>query len=154
MQNPGSASAIGNSSGPCSESHATLMRRFIDRVINNGDYAVLKHLVHPDYVYRAPGQELHGAEAIRSLFEAYHSAFPDLHIDVDDLVADDDQVAIAFTLTGTHAGALMGIQATGKQVSVHGALFSRLVGGQIVGEWEVLDQLSLFAQLGVLSQPA
>jgi len=127
------------------------MLRFIDRVINAGDYSVLDELVHPDYVYRAPGQELQGVGAIRSLFEAYRSAFPDLHIDVDDLVAAGDRVAIAFTLTGTHAGALMGIEATGQRVSVDGTLFSRFEDGRIVEEWEVIDQFSLFSQLGVVA---
>lgn len=129
------------------------MRRFIGDVINTGDYSSLNDLIHPDYVYRAPGQELHGPEAIQSLFEAYRDAFPDLHIDIDDLVATGDRVAMAFTLTGTHTGALMDIDATGARVKVNGTVFSRFEGGQIVEEWEVLDQFSLFEQLGVLSLP-
>lgn len=153
MRRPISTICVAQSLGPGSESHEELTRRFIDRVINEGDYTVLNDLLHADYVYRAPGQELRGAEAIQSLFEAYRSAFPDLHIDVDDLVATDDRVAIAFTLTGTHAGTLMGIEATGQRVTVNGTLFSRLESGRIIEEWEVLDQLSLFAQLGVLSLP-
>lgn len=129
------------------------MRRFIEDVINKGDYSALNDLVHPDYVYRAPGQELHGSEAIQSLLEAYRAAFPDLHIDIDDLVATGDRVAMAFNLTGTHTGALMGIYATGSRVKVNGTVFSRFEGEMIIEEWEVLDQFSLFEQLGVLSLP-
>lgn len=153
MQATGPAPCITRSIVPRSVSHEALMHRFIDRVINEGDYSVLTDLLHPDYVYRAPGQELHGVEAIRAVLEVYRSALPDLHVGVDDLVAAGDRVAIAFTLTGTHAGTLMGVEATGKRVKVNGTLFSRLEGGRIVEEWEVIDQLSLLAQLGVVSLP-
>ena len=62
-----------------------------------------------------------------------------------------DRVAVAFTLTGTHTGGLMGIDATGNRVKVNGTVFGRFEAGQIVEQWEVLGQFSLFAQLGVLS---
>lgn len=154
MRCPVSAIGTNLASNAFPKSHEAVMRRFIDDVVNNGDYSALKELVHPDYIYRAPGQELLGPEAIQSLFEAYRAAFPDLHIDIDDLVATGDRVVIAFTLTGTHTGELMGIDATGSRVEVNGTVFSRFESGQIVEEWEVLDQLSLFEQLGVLSLPS
>jgi len=134
--------------------HEAVMRQFIKVVINNGDYSALNDLVHPDYVYRAPGQEMRGAEDIQTLFETYRSAFSDLKILINDLIATDDRVAIAFTLTGTHDGALMGIEATGKRVKVNGTVFSRFEGGKIIEEWEILDQLSLIEQLGVACLPA
>ena len=46
--------------GVLCEVHEELMRRFIEEVISNGNFSVLNDLVHPNYVYRAPGQELHG----------------------------------------------------------------------------------------------
>jgi steroid delta-isomerase-like uncharacterized protein len=153
MRCPVSAIGIEQASRPRPENHEAAMRRFIDDVINKGDYSALNDLVHPDYVYRAPGQELHGSEAIQSLFEAYRAAFPDLYIYIDDLVATGDRIAMAFTLTGTHTGGLMRIDATGNRVKVNGTIFSRFEAGQIIEEWEVLDQFSLFEQLGVLSLP-
>jgi steroid delta-isomerase-like uncharacterized protein len=153
MRCPVSAIGVEQASRPLPNRHAAVMRRFIDDVVNKGDYSALKDLVHPDYVYRTPGQVLRGSKAIQSLFEAYRDAFPDLHIGIDELVAAGDRVALAFTLTGTQNGALMGIDATGKRVEVNGTVFSRFEGGQIVEEWEVIDQLSLFEQLGVVSLP-
>ena len=136
------------------EGHETAMRRFIDDVVNDGDFSILGDLVHPNYVYRAPGQELRGSEELKGLFAAYRTAFPDLHIDIDDLVTAGDRVVIAFTLTGTQAGALMGIDATGKKVTTNGMVLSRFEDGKIIEEWEILDQLSLFEQLGAVSLPA
>ena len=137
-----------------SQSHEEVMRRFIEEVINNGNFSVLSELIHPNYVYRSPDQELHGPEALKGLFTAYRAAFPDLNLEIDDLVAADEKVVISFTLTGTHKGDLMGIAATDKRVKVHGVVMSRFAEGKIVDEWEILDQLTLFEQLGVVSLPA
>ena len=67
------------------------------------------------------------------------------------MVVSGDKVVIAITLTGTHTGGLMGIPATGKPLKVHGMVLSRLEDGKIVEEWEILDMLGMFQQLGVES---
>ena len=72
-------------------------------------------------------------------------------MDIDDLVADDHKVVISFTLTGTHKGDLMGITATDKPVKIHGMLIGRSEEGKIVEEWEILDQFTMFQQLGIIS---
>ena len=61
----------------------------------------------------------------------------------------EDRVATAFTFTGTHLGELMGVPATGKRVSVHGTIHSRVDGGRIVEEWELLDLATMYQQLGL-----
>lgn len=137
-----------------SKIHKEVMCRFIDEVVNNRNFSVLNELIHPNYVYRSPDQELHGPEGIQDLFTAYHVAFPDLHIEIDDLIATDEKVVISFTLTGTHKKDMMGIAATDKQVKVHGVVMSRFEEGKIVEEWEILDQLTMFQQLGIVSLPA
>ena len=127
-----------------------VLRRFVDRFVNHGDESVLAELVHPDYVYRSPGEELHGPDGIAALFRGYRGAFPDLRIAIDELLVAGQSTVMRFTLTGTHRGALLGIPATGKAVKVHGMIRSRYREGKLVEEWELLDQLSLFEQLGVV----
>lgn len=131
-------------------SNEKTMRRFIEQVINNGDFPVLDEVIHPNYVYRSPDQELHGPEALRDLFTAYRTAFPDLHIEIEELVSSGNRTVISFTLSGTHEGELMGIAATGRQVKISGMTLSHFENGKIVEEWELLDQLTLFQQLGIV----
>jgi len=135
-----------------SQSHRAVIRRFIDEAINKGDLSVLNELVHPDYVFRSPGQELQGAEALKAFFAGFRNAFPDLHLNIDELVVEGDKAASSFTLTGTHKAEFMGIPATDNQVKINGMVLSQFREGKIKEEWEVLDQLSLFQQLGVVSQ--
>ena len=137
-----------------SDINETIVRRFVDEIINNGDYTALRELVHPDYVYRSPDQELHGPAALEDLFTAYRASIPDLVTTIDELIVTGDTVVISITLTGTHTGNLMGIPATGNPLSVHGMVRSRLQDGKIIEEWEILDMLGMFQQLGVISFPS
>jgi steroid delta-isomerase-like uncharacterized protein len=132
------------------ESHERMVRRFIEEVVNRGDSSVLDEIVHPDYVFRSPGEELRGREGVTALLDGYREAFPDLRIEIDELLVADDATVLEFTLTGTHRGELSGISPTGRRVSVNGMIRSRFRDGKIAEEWEILDQLSLFEQLGVV----
>ncbi|MEZ4649398.1 MAG: ester cyclase [Candidatus Eisenbacteria bacterium] len=132
-----------------SGAHEETMRRFVDDVLNGKNPGSLHDLVDPDYVYRAPGEELRGRDGLAALLEGYRSAFPDLEISIDELVSGGDVTVLSFTLTGTHRGDLLGHAPTGHRVKVHGMVRSRFRNGRIVDEWELIDQLSLFQQLGL-----
>ena len=137
-----------------SDANGTVVRRFVDEVINNGNYAAIQELVHPNYVYRSPDQELRGQQALQALFTTYRCGLPDLNASIDDLVVSGDKVVISIVLSGTHTGDLMGIPATGRSLKVHGMVLSRLEKGKIAEEWEVLDMLGMFQQLGIVSLPS
>jgi steroid delta-isomerase-like uncharacterized protein len=127
------------------------MRRFVEEVINNKCLTVIDEIIHPDYVFHTPGQELHGRQALREFFTAYQAALPDLHVKIDDLVCADNKAVLLFTLTGTHENELMGITATGNQVDINGMTCSRFENEQIIEEWELLDQLTMFQQLDIVT---
>lgn len=100
----------------------------------------------------APGQGP-GREGIRTFFRALGVAFPDAHLEPETLVADDDQVAFAYTLTGTHEGDLNGVAATGKRIKVRGLQIGRFENGQIVERWGSSDELGILTQIGAAPQP-
>lgn len=135
-----------------SESNELLVRRLVEAVINGRDYSTLQDLLHPSYVYRSPSEEYRGPQGLEGLFTAYHSAFSDLNLTIDDLFSTDARVAMSFTITGTHDGEMMGIPPTGKSVSVNGIILSTIEDGRIVEEWEIIDQIALFKQLGLMDQ--
>jgi steroid delta-isomerase-like uncharacterized protein len=133
------------------QSNEKTIRRLVDEVINKQHLAVIDEIIHPDYVHRTPGGELHGRQALRELLTAYQTALPDLHVKIDELVCTDNKAVLFFTLSGTHEDEFMGIPATGKQVSINGMTRSYIENGQIIEEWELLDQLTMFQQLGIVS---
>jgi len=118
--------------------------------VNGGDLAALNTLVSPDSVDHdpAPGQGA-GPQGFQDMFGELRTAFPDLHIEVEHLTATDDDVAFAYTLTGTHHGPLTGHAATGKAFRVRGVQIGRFVDGLLVERWGSSDQLGMLTQLGL-----
>ena len=81
------------------------------------------------------------------------AAFPDLHVTIEDVVAEGDRVVVRTTYTGTHQADLQGIPATGKTVSESAITIFRLANGKIAEGWLVADNLGLMQQLGVIPAP-
>jgi steroid delta-isomerase-like uncharacterized protein len=117
--------------------------------INNGNLGDFKNLMSPDVIDHdpAPGQ-LPGPEGFEAFFAELREAFPDLQIDVEHSVADEDNISIAYRITGTHRGPFMGIPATGREISARGVQIARFVEGKIVERWGSSDQLGILQQLG------
>lgn len=112
---------------------------------------MIDEIIHPDYIYRTPDQELHGRQALSESFIDYHNALPDLHVSIDELICTEDKAVLVFTLTGAHISDLMGIPASGKQLNVNAMTCSRFENGQIIEEWGLLDQLSMLQRLDAVS---
>lgn len=95
----------------------------------------------------APGQT-EGPSGFEAFFTTLRAAFPDLTIVADKIVTDDDNVAVAYTLSGTHNGEFIGVAATGKKVSARGVQIARFEDGKIVERWGSSDELGLLHQIG------
>ena len=89
-----------------------------------------------------------GVEGVKRFFEMFHEAFLDLEVSIDEIVSEEDRVAVATTIRGTHGGDLMGLAATGRRVSVTGVDIVRLEDGKIVEHRGLTDIVGLMRQLG------
>jgi steroid delta-isomerase-like uncharacterized protein len=93
---------------------------------------------------------LSGRESGRQFMAVYITAFPDLHFDVTQILADGDFVVTRWTATGTHRGELMGIAPTQKRTVTRGCSVSQYRNGKPVHDWIYWDTGHLLRQLGVL----
>jgi predicted ester cyclase len=84
---------------------------------------------------------------VKQFFTTFRDAFPDVSVEIDELVAEGDRVAVATTFTGTHEGELMGVSPTGRRVSVTGIDMVRVAGGRIVEHRGLTDIVGLMRQL-------
>ncbi|HEX4921194.1 MAG TPA: nitroreductase/quinone reductase family protein, partial [Candidatus Bathyarchaeia archaeon] len=129
------------------EDNKALVRRFYGEGVHNP--ALFDELLTPTYVLHFPGSPpIAGIEQAKQLMVAYTSAFPDLQLTTEDVVAEGDKVAIRNTWRGTHQVAFQGLPPTGKHVTFSGSDFFRCVGGKIAEQWADLDALGLMQQLG------
>jgi len=90
------------------------------------------------------------SELYKGLCQAYFTAFPDLHITTDMLVAEGDKVTKVWTSNCTHQGEFLGIPATGKRIVVKGLEVFRIADGKIAEVWVSMDNLGMMQQLGVI----
>ncbi len=82
-----------------------------------------------------------------------YDAFPDMHVTIDDMVAEGDKVAARTTWTGTHKGEFMGIPPTNKKVTISLIFIDRFAGGKIVEDHGEYSALDLMRQLGLKEIP-
>ncbi len=132
------------------EENQALVRRFFEELWNQGNLAVADELLSTDHVHHFSDEDIHGPDGVKQLVNWLHTAFPDIHTSIDDVVAEGDKVAVRFTIRGLHQGEGMGIPPTGKRVVYTGIDIFRLAGGRIVERWGEVDSLGLMQQLGAI----
>lgn len=124
-------------------------RRFWEEVFNGRKLSLMDEFIAPDWVYHGPaGQEMHGPKELKQLFSMYFNAFPDLHADIEDIIAEGDKVAIRVMCRGTHKGEIMGIAPTGRQIKVPLMGINRFKDHQAVETFELIDIFGMLQQLG------
>ena len=77
----------------------------------------------------------------------YFQAFPDLHVALDEFVAEGDRIFLRSTMTGTYDGELQGIPATGRHIAAESAEVFRIADGKFVGYWCMTNVAGLMRQL-------
>jgi steroid delta-isomerase-like uncharacterized protein len=122
--------------------------------VNTGNFALFGEVVDAGCVDHdpAPGQ-VPGPEGYRMFFSGIRKAFPDLSVGVETVMTDEDTIAIAYTMMGTHRGPLMGIPPTGKKMKIRGVQIAKFRDGRMVERWGSSDQLGMLQQLGVAQLP-
>jgi predicted ester cyclase len=130
------------------EENKAIIRRYVEEFKTGGDEAVADELRSPHFVnHSAPPGAARDPEAGRQLFRALRTAFPDLSVTIDDMVAEGDKVVTRQTFHGTHRGEWLGVAATGRAVQWAVIDIIRLEDGKLVDHWAVADFHGLFQQL-------
>lgn len=124
--------------------------RFFEDAFNNGNYQLLREIIDDDHVSHLPTGDHYGPEGVRIDIACFRSAFPDLHLCLDDLIETDDHVVYRFTAEGTHTAPFMGLPASGRHIRVNGIGIDRLRAGKTVERWVQYDSMGLLTQLGVI----
>ena len=129
--------------------HAKQVRTFVDEVWNGRNYEAAADLYSEKYTNPFGTGPTARTEPIRR----YHGAFPDLHLDIEDLVVAGDEVVLRCTFRGTDTGGYVGRAPTGRTVEEWVVSIMRFEDDKVVEEWIGADKLGLFIQLGVLDSP-
>jgi steroid delta-isomerase-like uncharacterized protein len=129
-------------------------RRFHDAV-NSGDAQLIAQtideVVEPDVRIGTPLPiDATGAQALKQVWTTLLRAYPDLHVAVEDLIAEADKVVCRNVVTGTHQGEYLGLPPTGRSVTYDEIFIFRFEDGRIAETWGVVDVLAQLRQLGAI----
>ena len=125
-----------------SEANKAVVRRLITEVLNGGHLEVIDELYAPEL-----------AGAAKRWITPFRASFPDVHMEIVELIAEGDKVVGRFTCSATHLGEWLGHGPTGRRFGrVDEVTIFRLREGRIVHAWSLEDTLSRLRQLGLTSQ--
>jgi predicted ester cyclase len=133
-----------------SEDLKNLVRRWFEEVWNKQREAAISEM----FVYEGvahglpdPDSVIRGPEEFKKFHQGMVQTFPDIHVDLDDLIAEGDRVAVRWTATMTHLGDGLGYAPTKRKVTLGGSSFLLCRDGKIVEGWNHADFTRMFAQL-------
>jgi steroid delta-isomerase-like uncharacterized protein len=133
------------------EQNKEIVRAFLDELFNKQRLELIDEFLASDYALYHPGAT---APLDRAAFPEFVGGFPagfsNFRIELESIIAEGDEVATRFVLSGTHKGEFMGVQPTGKKVELAGEAFYRLRDGKIVEDRPLIDWAQMLEQLEVL----
>jgi predicted ester cyclase len=139
------------------EQNAATVRELIQRVMNEGDIGFAEKILSADYIERSPmpGSTADKEGAI-AMFNMMRSQTPDMQIEIEEVIASGNKVAVHSTMTGTDTlGFMPGMSPTGKQFRLDAIdVFTFNDAGQNSEHYGVYDTMGAMAQLGLLELPA
>jgi steroid delta-isomerase-like uncharacterized protein len=134
---------------------AELKERFLyyfEEIFNKRNLAATEQAFAPNLVFHSPirPEAMRGTEELKQWAVRLSTGFPDIHIVIDDIVAEGETIVARWSWQGTHRGPFEGIPPTGKRVSAHAIEIYRFAGDRIEEVWLELNPMDLLQQLGVM----
>jgi len=139
-----------------SEHNKAIVRRLVEELWNKGNLSVADELFAPNYEHHdASTLDFgRGPESEKKRATLYRTAFPDVRLTIEDIIAEGEIVMTRWSCRGTHKGDLSGIAPTGKQINISGVTIDRVANGKLAEGWVNWDALGLMQQLGVVPELA
>jgi predicted ester cyclase len=125
----------------------------IEQGFNSGNLDALDSIFAPGFLEHQDGMRPPNGQGVKNAILALRGAFPDMHLEIEDIIEHEDKTWARITARGTHRGSLMGEPATGKSYVITVIDICRFEGDRISEHWGIADQFSLMRQLGMLQRP-
>src|SRR3990170_1569331 len=137
------------------EENKAIIRRLV-RAEEIGDWATVDELTAPNYVYHNPSWPgvLTHEEHKQKVLIGFRTAFPDVKYNIEDMIAEGNNVVIRYLISGTHKGEFAGIPPTNKRIELTSLCICRLADGKVAEQWVENNSLVFMQQLGVVPLPA
>jgi steroid delta-isomerase-like uncharacterized protein len=135
------------------EANKVAVRRFIDEVFVKGNADAVDKLVTHDFTPHSWGPMPSGVEPLKQAIKRVHAGLTGVSMKIEDMIAEDDKVAVRLTAHGKHDGEFMGLPPSGKEYTISETHIFHMREAKIAGHWRDADMLGMLRQLGALPQP-
>lgn len=132
------------------DENKAIVRRFIDEVFVQGRTATVDELLADDFVGHTWPSTGHPRDDLKAAIGRTSKALTDSRFTIEDMIAEDDRVAVRLTAEATHTGELMGMPPSGKRYSIGEIHIFRIHDGTVVEHWHQYDKLTMMQQLGAM----
>jgi steroid delta-isomerase-like uncharacterized protein len=129
------------------EDNKAIVRRFVDEIFVRGNASAVDELVAENFVPHTWPHSGDGRADLKASIERVHAGLADIEFTIEDLLADDDRVAVRLTSGARHVGDFMGMPASGRSYRIGEIHLFRLRDGQVVEHWHQMDTMGLMQQL-------
>ena len=131
------------------EENKEILRHQVDE-INKGNLEVLSEYHAPDCIYHDNTRLLVGADAYKESIARAKAAFPDLYVTINNIIGEDDYLAIRYTQESTFTKKFHNWEPNGKRIKYETQELYQFKDGKIVEVWSIYDDLDLLRQLGAI----
>lgn len=138
-------------SSPTEAENKEIVRRLNEEVWQEGNVELIDELYTEDYHEHnaALPEDIHGRDGNRDKLTMFHSAFSDITVTTEDLIAEGDKVVVRDRFTGIHDGEFMDAEPTGNEIEVPGMVIYRIEDGKAAEAWVQADMMGMMQQLGL-----
>jgi steroid delta-isomerase-like uncharacterized protein len=134
------------------EQNKVAVRRFIDEVFVKGNADGVDKLVTHDFTPHSWGKMPSGVEPLKQAIRHVHAGLADVSFKIEDMLAEEDKVAVRVTAHARHKGEFMGIPASGREYTISEMHIFHMRDGKVAEHWRDADMLGLMQQIGALPE--
>ena len=136
------------------ESNKQMIQKMFTEMMNGRNFSNMAEVIAPNYVNHGIPNAKPGPEGFKEILQQFLDGFPDMKINVEHIVAEDNMVATRGYWTGTNSGKFMGMQGTGKKVRCEYMDMWKIENGMCVENWVQMDMVGVMQQIGMMPSMA
>jgi predicted ester cyclase len=141
--------------GNVQDENKQLIQRWVDEFVNARALDRIGEFMAEDCYDNSalPWVDPHGVAGPRELFNAMFTAFPNIHVTIEEQVAEGDKVMTRARFVGRHDGYFFAIPPTGREFDIGGIEILRVEDGKVKERWGGINEMALMGQLGLFGGP-
>lgn len=135
------------------QENKVVVRRFVEEIFVKGNVDAVDKLVTSDFTPHSWGSVPPGADSLKQAVKRVAAGLSDVSMKIEDMITEEDKVAVRLAARATHTGPFMGLPASGKSYAISETHIFHMRDGKVAEHWRDADMLGLMQQLGALPQP-